>query len=163
VSDRAIREQALRAAYEAHAASVAALAARLLRDPEAARDVCQEALVRYFDRMEEVRGDAGPWLRAVATRIALDRIRRGKLHARAVAAIARRPGPEAFDATVEAEDRDRVIEALAALPDRQREVVALRVVEEETFPAIAAALGIAEGSAKEHYRRGMDKLRGLLE
>lgn len=166
------REVALETAFAAHAAGVAALAARLLRDAEAGRDVCQETFVRFDERMDEVRGDPGPWLRAVASNLALDRLRRRRRDARALDALARRAreaeagaGPGAGgppDPVLAQERRERVLGALADLPDRQREVVALRVLEGETFPTVARALGISEGSAKVHLRRAVERLRGLL-
>ncbi len=157
------REVRVAAAFEAHAAGVTALAARVLGDAEAARDVCQEAFVRLHDRLEEVRGEPGPWLRAVATRLALDRLRARSRHATAAASLARPAfAPAGDEGALEAERRDRVREALAALPDRQREVVVLRVIEGMTFPEISRDLGIHEGSAKVHLRRGIERLRSLL-
>jgi RNA polymerase sigma-70 factor (ECF subfamily) len=165
------RERALKAAFDAHAASVAAVATRVLGDVEAARDVCQDAFARYFDRMDEVQDDPGPWLRTVALRLALDRLRGVRRDARAraalsVAAAARereRAGADpAFDLAAATERQARVVEALAALPDRQREVVGLRVLEGETFPTVARALGISEGAAKVHLRRALERLRRIL-
>jgi RNA polymerase sigma-70 factor (ECF subfamily) len=163
VTDRA-REAALEAAFAAHAAGVAAVALRLLGDAEAARDVCQDTFVRYYDRASEVRGEPGPWLRAVAARLALDRLRRRGRERRALAAEAARRGGAAEDPdpAEAAEVRERLLAAVADLPERQREVLLRRVVDGETFPALAGALGIAQGSAKEHLRRALAALRRSL-
>jgi RNA polymerase sigma-70 factor (ECF subfamily) len=114
--------------------------------------------------MDEVLGEPGPWLRAVAWRLALDRARRGRRESRVLEAIAARaPDPaEPRDPVEDEETRARVLAALAALPDRQRDVVHLRVLSGETFPAIARVLGVSEGSAKVHLRRALERLRGLL-
>jgi RNA polymerase sigma-70 factor (ECF subfamily) len=158
------REAALEAAFAAHAASVAAVALRILGDTEAARDVAQDAFVRYSDHVAEVHGDPGPWLRTVAARLALDRLRRRRREGRALAvgALARGGGERDPDPAEAAETRERLLRALADLPERQRDVVLRRVVEGETFPALARALGIAEGSAKAHLRRALASLRRAL-
>lgn len=155
------REAALAAAYAAHAASVTSLAARLLGDADAARDVCQEAFVRLHGQLDLVRGDPGPWLRTVAWRLAFDLRRRREREARATLVLgarvpAREAGPAAF------ESDDAIQGALADLSDRQREVLLLRVVDEATFPAVARTLSISEGSAKVHLRRALERLRDAL-
>ncbi len=164
--DRASREAALVAAYEAHAKGIAALASRLLRDADAARDVCQETFVVFHRRMDEVRDEPGPWLRAVAWRLSLDRLRRRRTEARALDAVAREDrGVDALDpaaSAADAERRARILAALADLPDRQREVIALRVLGGESFPRLARSLEISEGSAKTHLRRGLERLRRTL-
>jgi RNA polymerase sigma-70 factor (ECF subfamily) len=157
------RERALRAAFEAHAKDVTRLAHRLLRDPEEARDICQETFVRFHDSLDEIRGEPGPWLRAVAWRLALDALRRRRRLARGLTVRARESvATEAPDAAEVRERRDAVERALEDLSERQREVVALRVLGEEPFPEIARALGVSEGSAKVHLRRALERLRSAL-
>lgn len=156
-------ETALRAAYDAHAAEVTRVAHRLLRDPDEARDVCQEAFVRLHDSWDDVRGPPGPWLRAVAWRLALDALRRRQRLARGLAARAAEGRPvESPDTAQVSETRALVSRALGELSPRQRTVVALRVLGDESFPEIARALGVSEGSAKVHLRRGLERLRSIL-
>ena len=67
------------------------------------------------------------------------------------------------DQTVMAEDRrDRVFDALRALPGRQREVLALRYYSELSEAEIADALGISRGAVKSHASRGAAALRVSL-
>ncbi|MCO5170697.1 MAG: sigma-70 family RNA polymerase sigma factor [Planctomycetes bacterium] len=158
---RDAREHVVVAAYAAHARPLTALAARVLGDADAARDVCQEAFVRLHARLDEVQGDPGPWLRAVAWRLAFDALRRRRREGAALGRRGEDPAPvDALD--LDPEDLARVRDALDALSPRQRDVVLLRVVEGERFPALARALGISEGAAKVHLRRALDRLRDLL-
>ncbi|MBI3725436.1 sigma-70 family RNA polymerase sigma factor [bacterium] len=156
------REESVRRAFLAHAQEVVSLLARLLRDPEQARDLCQETFVRYHDRRDEVEREPGPWLRSVAFRLALDALRRRRLERESLPRLV--PGAAAADLDpLEArERRDRVSEALSRLPERQRSVVFLRVLDGETFPEVARALGISEGAAKVHLRRALESLRASL-
>jgi RNA polymerase sigma factor (sigma-70 family) len=67
------------------------------------------------------------------------------------------------DATALAGDRrTAVLDAMRALPTRQREVLALRHYLELSEAEIADALGISRGSVKAHASRGSATLRALL-
>ena len=63
---------------------------------------------------------------------------------------------------VAAEQRDRVLDALRALPDRQREVVALRYYLDLSEAQIAETLGISNGAVKSHASRAAAALRTSL-
>lgn len=53
--------------------------------------------------------------------------------------------------------------ALARLPDRQRQVVLLRILEQFDTQETATALGIGAGSVKTHLHRALGNLRAQLE
>ena len=57
----------------------------------------------------------------------------------------------------------RVLAALRSLPDRQREVLALRYYLDLSEAEIAATLGISAGSVKTHAHRGLATLAERLE
>jgi RNA polymerase sigma factor (sigma-70 family) len=61
------------------------------------------------------------------------------------------------------EDRREVLAALRALPDRQRECLALRYYLDLSESEIAATLGISAGSVKTHTHRGIAALERALE
>ncbi len=52
-----------------------------------------------------------------------------------------------------------LLNALAALPDRQRECVALRVLLDLSTEQTAEVLGIAPGTVTTHLHRGLATLR----
>jgi len=54
-------------------------------------------------------------------------------------------------------------EALAGLPEAQREVIVLRYFEGLNFKDIARVCGISENTAASRCRYGLDKLRAVLE
>jgi RNA polymerase sigma factor (sigma-70 family) len=56
-----------------------------------------------------------------------------------------------------------VLEAMRALPQRQREVLALRYYLDLSEAEIADTLGISRGAVKSHASRGASALRGLLK
>lgn len=54
---------------------------------------------------------------------------------------------------------ERLVQALRALPRRQREAFTLRVLEEMDGASTAAVMGISEGSVKTHLARARDTLQ----
>jgi RNA polymerase sigma-70 factor (ECF subfamily) len=56
----------------------------------------------------------------------------------------------------------RIVAAVARLPDRQRQVVALRILLDLDIQATAAALGISPGAVKSHFHRALATLRTEL-
>jgi RNA polymerase sigma-70 factor (ECF subfamily) len=61
-------------------------------------------------------------------------------------------------------ERDqRIMEALASLKEKDREILVMRHLEQLGTAAIALALGISEGAVKSRLLRSVLRLRGLLE
>jgi RNA polymerase sigma factor (sigma-70 family) len=56
-----------------------------------------------------------------------------------------------------------VLDALRALPERQREVLALRYYLDLSEAEIAETLGISKGAVKTHASRGAATLRAQME
>jgi RNA polymerase sigma factor (sigma-70 family) len=70
-------------------------------------------------------------------------------------------GPEA--GAVASDETRQVLAALRTLPDRQREVLALRYYMDLSEAEIAVTLGISPGSVKTHAHRGLATLTDRLE
>ena len=56
----------------------------------------------------------------------------------------------------------RVLEAVDALPDKQRLSVSLRILEGLGFREIGQVLGSSEGAARANYHYGIKRMRDLL-
>src|SRR5437763_4743234 len=106
------------------------VAYRLTGSTEEAEDLAQEALARAFGRWASVTTFAEPaaWVTRVTTNLAFDILRRRRLGRRAPVPSAM-PGPNA-------EHLD-LYRALAALPRRQRQVVVLRYLADQSEEATA--------------------------
>lgn len=63
----------------------------------------------------------------------------------------------------EAWSERQAMQALAALPREQREVIVLKIWHEHTFEAIGGLLGISPNTAAGRYRYGLQKLRQILK
>jgi RNA polymerase sigma factor (sigma-70 family) len=133
------------------------VAYRLLGQRPAAEDVAAETLSRADSRWSSVADHAEPWVVTVATNLTLDVGRhRAKEAGRKVHIDQVVPDPQI-------ETRLDLQRALAALPRRQREVVALRFLGDFSEQATAEALGIDVGTVKSHASRGLSRLRLIVE
>ena len=126
---------------------------RVTGDAAAAEDAASEALVRAGLRWRRINGRALPWVVRVATNLAIDHTRRRAREHRLA------PHPRAVDGIEAVQDRVDLGRALAGLPKRQREVVALRYFGDLSEREIADELGLAPGSVKSHASRGLAALR----
>jgi RNA polymerase sigma-70 factor (ECF subfamily) len=106
----------------------------------------------------------GAWLRTIAERRAIDLLRRiGRQRAREVHSpldfesfADERAGP----ADIGPSAGGRVNDALASLPERQREAVQVLVLEERSLSEAAAATRRSKGALKVNLHRALKALRG---
>ncbi|GAB2748118.1 SigE family RNA polymerase sigma factor [Nocardioides pakistanensis] len=150
--------------YAAHYRRLVRLSVLLVRDVETAEEVVQDAFVAMHGRWHTLRepDKALAYLRqAVVNRSRSVLRRRGVAARHTPPVVPDHPGAD-HDALA-AERRREVLEALRALPTRQREVLALRYYLDLSEAQIADTLGISRGAVKSHASRGAAALRQLLE
>jgi len=159
-------DTALEQLYAAHWRRLVRLAVLLLRDQGAAEEVVQDAFVAVHGRWRSLR-DRDKAL-AYLRQTVVNRSRSALRHRGVVERYVARQDPalslaDPADATALAGDRrTAVLDALRALPTRQREVLALRHYLELSEAEIAETLGISRGSVKAHASRGSAALRERL-
>jgi RNA polymerase sigma-70 factor, ECF subfamily len=128
----------------------------LVHDLDAAEDVTQEAFIRLYVHWSKVsRYDRpGAWVRRVAIRLSIDRLRRERLRA-----VLERDAPAPVSPG--GEDVD-VLRAVRSLPRMQRAAVVLFYLEGRPTPEIADLIGCSEATVRVHLRRGRARLAALL-
>jgi RNA polymerase sigma-70 factor (ECF subfamily) len=154
--------RAFRELYDRYAEPVLGYHQRRTRDEDAAHELTAETfaqawLVRARFR-DECAGNAGPWLFGIARNVLLMSVRRRRLEA----AARERLGLPAAVSPAEEAWLDGLDEALDALPETQREAIRLRVVEDQTYDDVAAALGTTPAAARVRVHRGLSALRARL-
>jgi RNA polymerase sigma-70 factor (sigma-E family) len=158
-------DAALERLYAAHWRSLVRLSVLLLHDQGAAEEVAQDAFVAMHGRWSRLRDPdkALAYLRQTVVNRSRSVLRHRGVVERYVAKQAAPPDEApADDGVAAASRRTAVLDAMRALPDRQREVLALRYYLDLSEAEIADALGIARGSVKAHASRGAATLRSLL-
>jgi len=138
---------------------------RVVQDSHDAEDTFQEGLAKTWSNLAKIRRHPNPHalILRIFANVACDALRK---RIRRIRRENSRAAPESFGGNVEsssrANDRARILEAIAELPRRQAEVLLMRVVQEQSYEAIAKALGCSEATARTHALRGRTKLAEAL-
>jgi RNA polymerase sigma-70 factor, ECF subfamily len=150
------------ALYRSTRGDLYAYVATLLGDAAAAEDVTALAFERAYRRrgtFDRRRGEERAWLFGIARNAALDELRRR----RRMAALTADPEDAAGESLEDGADvdlrRTAVRAALATLPARDREIVALKFHAGLSNGELARTLGISESGAGTMLHRAMEKLR----
>jgi len=142
-------------------------ALRLCDDPHAAEDLTQETLLRAWRHRARLRDQraGGVWLFRIAVNLWRDRLRRGR-------SPVARAGPLRDDKPSRAqpaervaagrEELERALEAMAALPPRQREVLYLSACEGLSTAEIGEILGSHADAVKANLSLARKKMRERL-
>lgn len=166
--------EAFESVYSTMLNQVYRLALRVVRDPEMAEDIAQEAMVESWRKAPEFdpsRGSAKAWVLTITHRRAVDRVRREQRQRQQMeseAAVAEREAmPAEQDAVVERDfvefQSARVRSAMRMLSDKQREAVELAFYKGSTHVEVSEQLGVPLGTAKTRIRDALNKLRDVLE
>jgi RNA polymerase sigma-70 factor (sigma-E family) len=150
--------------YATHYRRLVRLSVLLVRDPETAEEVVQDAFVAMHGRWRTLKDpEKGlAYLRQTVVNRSRSVLRHRGVEARyVVPAVRHLHGAD--EAALVSERRAAVLNALRALPDRQREVLALRYYLDLSEADIAQTLGISRGAVKSHASRGVAALRSLME
>jgi RNA polymerase sigma-70 factor, ECF subfamily len=163
---REMPARGIAALYDRYGRMVYAVAHRIVQDHGAAEEITQDVFVRCWraiDRYRPEQGSLAAWLLSIAHNRAIDelRSRRGK--------ELRQPHVEDADEPVSIDPgfdavllRGEVRQALAALPESQREVIELIFWGDLSRREIAERLRLPLGTVHTRLRLGMDKLREAL-
>ncbi len=155
-------DRALAELFAGHYARLVRLGVLLLRDQALAEDIVQDAYVAIHQRWHRIDQGTAP---AYLARTVVNRSRSALRHRTVVARHRPEPLPHGAPAdagVLASERRDAVLDALADLPTRQREVLVLRYYLDFSERDIADALGISQGAVKSHASRGAASLRQTL-
>jgi len=139
-----------------------AIALAVLGRPMDAEDVCQDALVRALEKIDDCRSPARFrfWLGQIVRNHARNALSRQRVRsAQALEDIEEQAAPgHAAEATERRELRTTLLAALDQLTHVQREVVLLKDLEGWDHRTIATALGVSEVMSRQH----LFVARGLL-
>jgi RNA polymerase sigma-70 factor (ECF subfamily) len=147
------------------------IARTILRNPEEAEDVVQEAYVRAYTHLDQFAGAAkfSTWLTKIAVHEAWARLRkRSRMGGADPTKDTEKPsGMESLESTIH-DPEEQTFEkqvlglletAVDALPDNLRSVFVMREIEEMTTAETAESLGLSEATVKVRLHRARKLLR----
>ena len=149
--------------YERYAGQLLCMLRVMTGSTEDAEDIVHDLFLGLPEalRAYEHRGQLYPWLRAVAVRIALMRMRVTRRRDRFAG-----DESEATQVPVPATDPWTATDleaAIARLPESLRVVFVLRQIEDRSHDETSAILGISPGAVRARYVRAVQHLRAFLK
>jgi RNA polymerase sigma-70 factor (ECF subfamily) len=159
-------DDALTLIYEKYLGRMLTLAMGLLNDAAAAEDVVQDVFVSFARSRPNlrVRGSLSGYLATSVVNRVRDYQRRRRRHVTACGAQREQThepaGPE--QAVILSEQAKLLAEAIAGLPEEQREIVLLRLKAGLKFREIAKLQQTSVGTVLSRYRYGLERLRSTL-
>ena len=146
----------LEALIDTHTNTLYRTALAILGNPAEAEDAVQDTFLRYLETRPQLRDSEHEkaWLLRVIINACRSRLRAAKRHP-LTELLASYPahGPE----------ESAVVEAVLALPPRERTAVHLFYYEGYSTQEIAAHTGHRPGTVRSHLSRARVRLRGILE
>ena len=140
-------------------------------DREASSDCGQDAMIRIWRSLDSYRGDCAfeSWVYRIAANCCMDWLRKKKRD-RSVSMEPMRdqgfdpadtsPGTEAQ--VIAKDERRRLREAIALLPEDQREALVLTQLERVSYEEAARMLDVSEGTVKSRVNRAKARLKEIL-
>ena len=151
--------------FAKHHGEIYAYLLRMMRDPEVAADMAQDAFIKAYKNYEtlEKPENARAWLYQIAHRVALDEIRRRKIiRFFPWTGESRGSAPSAEHLVMDARLSGDMQRALARIPERQRAALLLAELHDLTGLELAAALGVSHVAARALLTRARESLRQAL-
>jgi RNA polymerase sigma-70 factor (ECF subfamily) len=172
--------EAFRVLVERYQGRAYALALRVLRDEEQARDAVQDAFLKVYRSLDRFEGRSSfyTWLYRLVMNVCLDLRRRDRsdrhlewdenLGTEPMAGAAPLAGSEGSlgfapaDEALRRELREQLAAAIDELPEAARETLVLREVEGLSYAEIAEALGIPKGTVMSRLHYARRRVREIL-
>jgi RNA polymerase sigma-70 factor (ECF subfamily) len=158
---------------------VYAVALGIVRDPDQAWDVSQEAFVRVHGHLDGFKGDSSfqTWVMRIVSHLAIDSLRRERKNRRdqledikeevigeAGEGILSTPlGSDPSASLLRRELSGRMQAALDGLPEIHRTVLVLREVEGLTYEELAERLGVQKGTVMSRLFHARRKMQAALQ
>jgi len=153
--------------YRRHVSTVHAWFRRRLTwaAPDLTAETFAQAWLSRASFRDEADGSALPWLLGIARNIARESARRNEVETRARRRLGLSTELASEDGYAAVEERlsprAALEEALETLPEHEREAIELRVVDELSYPDVAARLGVRPAAARLRVSRALRRLSAL--
>jgi len=149
--------------YGAHRLWLVRLGVLLVDDLPTAEEVVQDAFAGFLSRTRALRDpdEALAYLRTSVVNRSRSALRRRRTAREYVAAHDVRPGRPSDQAILDGEHRE-ILDAVAQVPNRQREVLVLRCWSDLSETQIAETLRITSGTVQSSFHRAREAVEKML-
>ncbi len=177
-SARAGDDEAFRALVVRYQRKVYAVALGIVKDPDSAWDVAQEAFVRVHEHLADFKGESAfsTWVFRITTHLGIDSVRRertslkdelddvgeAELAGAGEGILSTGLGNDPQAGVLRRELVSKMEEALATLPEKHRTILVLREVEGLSYEELAERLGIHKGTVMSRLFHARKKMQAAL-
>lgn len=160
------------ALVEKYQGAIYSFALHFFRDTARAEDLAQDTFLRAYRFLHTYDPSRrfSTWLYTVARNLCIDRhresVRRDQVDIETVAPrrlSGTSAGPSPLEALEDREDRERLVRAVAALPEKYRTPILLCYAEGLPYQEISEILGISLNNTKIRIFRGKKKILEILD
>lgn len=150
--------------------------AKMVKDRDHIEDLVQEAFMKAFGNLKSYNTDYAfsTWLYRIATNHSIDYLRKRKLQTLSIdEPVKTREGKLEIELPDESSHSDRNIirkqrkkiinKSIQALPEKYRQVIEMRHMEEKSYQEISEILGLPLGTVKAHIFRAREMLYKALK
>ena len=125
-----------------------------------AEDCTAEAFARALTQWETVAEMSSPaaWVTRTATNLYIDKYRRNQRHLKLIPRLITDESYTFSDSSVDA----KLLFAIRHLPERQRQVIAFRILLDLSSAETAKEMGLSVGAVGTHLHRALATLRSYL-
>mgnify|MGYP006146181357 FL=1 len=166
-------DKALKALYDRTSSKLYGLALRIVRERDAAEDVLQEAFVSIWRGAGSYHASLSPplaWMGLIVRSRALDALRKRTADRAGVteeldellAETLEGDSPNPMDVNDASQQAFALHQCLTRLEAKQREVVSLAYLRDQSHGELAEQLKLPLGTVKTWIRRGLDQLRTCM-
>lgn len=161
-------QSAVEDCIDRHGGLVWSIARRLVDDQAEAEDAVQEVFIelwKFADRFDPAVSSESTFVAMIARRRLIDRRRKSR-RAPDLSSLPEGLASTEIDLSAlidRSDEADRAARAIEELRPEHRDVLILSIRDGLTHDAIAHRLGLPVGTVKTHARRGLIRLRELLE
>jgi RNA polymerase sigma-70 factor (ECF subfamily) len=167
---RAGDERVMTELVRQHSPRLLAVAVRITGDRDRAHDLVQNAWIRAYERRMTFGGSGSfvGWMLAILQSGFLREHRDESRHHAKLEAIQHdtTSSHDPINALTDHLDAEtvqrRLLDGLAQLTERQRDVVAMRIIEGRSVSETAEALGVADGTVKATLSQALERLRSII-
>lgn len=143
------------------------LALRFVKNREDAEEVTQQAFVKAFEKLSGFRGDASfkTWLYQVAMNQSRSFLRSRKTVLELNEEVAQKTTREdtPLGGLMKSETALEAAQLIQELPEKQKNVVTLRIVHELSYREIGEIVDCSEQTAKVNFHYGIENLRKKMK
>ncbi len=142
------------------------IAVDIVDDYHIAQDISQEAFIKLYVNLDKLTEpyDVSGWLSSVSKNLALDYVRRQKLHQEKVQQLPDQEYSESFEKDIMlTESQLQVREAFGTLSGNNQETAFLYHIAGKSVEEISSELGISQGAIYSRLRRSRIKLKKELD